>query len=96
MGQAFRSSAKDFSGRGCGTAACIYGWFGEAFTDDYERMSLAEFLGVDDTGVVGPLIMPDGYAAHPERFPATAAVACLRDLAATGVVDWQRALEATA
>ena len=73
----------DRTGHNCDTVACIAGWAIHLFPGS----GVAEALGISDSNrQLDNLIMPPN--GRDGRYTVENAVAVLRHLAATGVVDW--------
>lgn len=77
----------DLTGHGCGTVGCIGGWTQTLLgrPDDNEELT-GDLLGLDYVAAAR-LFYPIQIARWEDITPARA-VAVLRHLAATGVVDW--------
>lgn len=91
----------DKSGHNCATVACIAGWTNFLVKDSasfYSAISARLFLGLS-TAQADELFEPIdtvenmGLALHD--ITPKQAVRCLRNLAATGKVDWHRAINTT-
>ena len=83
---------EDKSGYGCGTCACIAGWacaIGNITPPSFE--AAANFLGLDINNEGDELFWAGDFNLGRIELPQ--AVAALRHLAATGEVDWERALQ---
>lgn len=71
----------DMTGHACETVACIAGWGEYVFPDAEDVFGLSDYDHEE-------LTQPTGWCSEPREFPPARAVAVLRHLADTGVVDW--------
>jgi hypothetical protein len=91
----------DLSGHECGTVACIAGWTCAVAKIAPSFEGAREFLGLErkQSSVSdyhnGNLFFPDLKSDHWDATPSQA-VAVLRHLAETGIVDWSVASKALA
>lgn len=82
-----RYYGRDMTGHGCGTVCCIGGWTDRLFGETNSEEETAARLGLSPEDGER-LFYADELFARMKDITPTHAVAVLRHLAATGVVDW--------
>lgn len=97
------SGAFDKSGRECGTTACIAGWTRRVRTKkpvravptgNFDWRKEGAWLGLSEAEAHDLFCAEDEAYGRLDDITPSQAVSCLRHLAETGKVDWERALSA--